>query len=173
MMMMKLDTIAFTAVTLFLLSSLLPGVDAEGHTAGGTKYFNRNATWYTCTQIDASCNFDNETVSEILSATTDGMTVLYTDAAQQNIGFADISDIANPMGMGVVSVEGEPTSVVVVNDMYAIAAVNTATDFVNVSGQAVIIDIASMEIIRTIEIGGKKILLFFLATFQLLLLSTN
>jgi hypothetical protein len=119
-------------------------------------YFNRNATFYVCTQTEPDCNTDDATVAEIVSATVDGMKLLYTDSEQQNIGMVDISDFTNPVGLGQIAMEGEPTSVAVVNEMYAIAAINTATDFVNVSGQAVVIDIEAMEIVRTIEIGGKN-----------------
>jgi hypothetical protein len=38
--------------------------------------------------------------------------------------------------------------------MYAVAAVNTSPDFVNVSGVALVIDVTTMEIVRTIDVGG-------------------
>jgi hypothetical protein len=134
---------------LFLLPSM---TSAAGHV---NKYFNRVSTYYVCSQIDPTCNTDEETVAEIIYATTDGMKLLYTNGPQESIGFIDISDFTNPVGLGELPLEGEPTSVAVVNDLYAVAGVNTAIDFVNVTGQAVVIDIEAMEIVRTIEIGGK------------------
>jgi hypothetical protein len=121
----------------------------------GGMYFNRISTFYVCSQIEPSCNTDDATVAEIIYATTDGMKLLYTNSEQEAIGFIDISDPSNPTGLGEIPVEGEPTSVAVVNDLYAVAVVNTSPDFVNVTGQAVVIDIGTMEIVRTIEIGGK------------------
>lgn len=142
-----------SCVLSLLLSALcLPtSVVSDGH---GGMYFNRNATFYVCTQTEPNCNTDNVTVAEIVTPTADGMKLLYTNSEQQSIGFVDITDFTNPVGLGELTVEGEPTSVVVVNEMYAIAVVNTAEDFVNVTGQAVVIDIESMSIVRTIEIGG-------------------
>jgi hypothetical protein len=126
---------------------------ASGHDG---MYFNRNATFYVCSQTEPDCNTDDVTLAEIVYATPDGMTLLYTNSEKEAIGFVNISDFVNPVGLGELPVEGEPTSVAVVNDLYAVAAVNTAADFVDVSGQAVIIDIETMEIVRTIEIGGKQ-----------------
>ena len=52
--------------------------------------FNRVATFPICTQIDGTCNTDTETVAEIVVAANNGMTLVYTDSEQENIGFVDI-----------------------------------------------------------------------------------
>jgi hypothetical protein len=118
-------------------------------------FFARRATFHICEQTGGSCATSNATVAEIVTATTDGMTLLYTNSAMQSIGFVDVQDPLAPLGLGEVAMEGEPTSVAVVNARYAVAGVNTSPDFVNVSGQAVVIDVASRTIVRTLEIGGE------------------
>ncbi|KAG7367779.1 alkaline phosphatase-like protein [Nitzschia inconspicua] len=137
---------AFAAVAVSLACSVV-AVDGM--------YFNRNATFYVCSQTEPNCNTDDVTVAEIVDATPDGMKLFYTDSESEHIGVVDISDFTNPVGLATISVEGEPTSVAVVNDKYAVAGVNTSPDFVNVSGQAVIIDVETLEIVRTIELGGQ------------------
>ena len=47
-----------------------------------SKVFNRVSAFLVCTALDGTCNTDSETVAEIITATDDGMTVLYTDGAQ-------------------------------------------------------------------------------------------
>lgn len=116
--------------------------------------FNRIATFPICTQIDPTCNTDDETVAEIVTATDDGMMLVYTDAEMKSIGFVDIADPGNPMPAGVVKMAGEPTSVAVLGG-YALAAVNTSEDFVNTSGELVAIDITSREVLKTWDLGGQ------------------
>jgi hypothetical protein len=116
--------------------------------------FNRIATFPICTQIDGTCNTDTETVAEIVVAANNGMTLVYTDSEQENIGFVDISDPTAPVAAGVVQVGGEPTSVATLGGL-AFAAVNTSEDYVNTSGVLVAIDIANQTIIKTWDLDGQ------------------
>ena len=97
---------------------------------------------------------DVETVAEIVAATPDGMTLIYTDSETENIGFVDIADPYDPQPDGVVAVGGEPTSVAV-RGAYALACINTSEDFVDTSGSLEIIDIASRTIVRSLPLGGQ------------------
>ncbi len=119
--------------------------------------FRRIATFpvvlNTCAGQPADC-LDTETVSEIIAASRDGRTVIYTDAETGNIGFVDISDPANPQPGGFVETPGEPTSVAVASG-YALAAINTSADFVMTSGELLVIDIATHEVVRTIQLDGQ------------------
>lgn len=116
--------------------------------------FVRVATFPVCLQEDVSCNTDIETVAEIVAVSADGTTLIYTDSAQNRAGFVDINDPANPQPAGVVELPGEPTSVTVIGP-YALLAVNTSADFVNVSGSVEVIDIASRAIVRSLDVGGQ------------------
>ncbi|MCG8612421.1 MAG: alkaline phosphatase, partial [Pseudomonadales bacterium] len=117
-------------------------------------YFNRVSTFPICQQIDADCNTDETTVAEIVAASSDGMTLIYTDSQLENLGFVDISDPANPKPMGTVALAGEPTSVAVNGD-YALAAINTSENFVNVSGELAVINVPGQNLVTTIQLGGQ------------------
>ncbi len=56
------------------------------------KSFNRIASFPICSQIDATCNTDTETAAEIVAASQDGMTLIYSDSPMKQIGFVDIAD---------------------------------------------------------------------------------
>jgi DNA-binding beta-propeller fold protein YncE len=55
-------------------------------------------------------------VAEIVTATPDGKTLIYTDATSKEVGFVNISDPAAPSEIGKRSMGGEPTSVAVTPD---------------------------------------------------------
>ncbi|MEM9214428.1 MAG: esterase-like activity of phytase family protein [Cyanobacteria bacterium P01_F01_bin.150] len=119
--------------------------------------FNRVASFIVASQIDPNSNTDTETAAEIVTVSTDGNTLIYSDSPQEQIGLVDISNPSEPAGLGVFSVGGEPTSVAVLNN-FALVAVNTSTDFINTSGQLVAVDIstpATPTITNTLDIGGQ------------------
>jgi hypothetical protein len=116
--------------------------------------FNRIASFLVCSQIDADCNDDTETASEIVAASDDGNTLIYTDSPLEVVGFVDITDPTDPFGIGTLELSGEPTSVAVAGDN-ALVAVNTSEDFVNTSGNLQVIDIGSQTVLRTLPLGGQ------------------
>lgn len=97
----------------------------------------------------------DETVSEIVAATADGKTLVYTDSPGEAIGFVDISNPVDPQPGGKVALDGEPTSVDVLSNKYALVAVNTSDSFVNTSGQLVVVDVSTHAIVHTLELGGQ------------------
>jgi hypothetical protein len=138
-----------------VLTSAL-AVPAFGN-GGNDGRFRRIATFpvylNTCNGQPDSC-IDEETLAEIVAASKDGKTLIYTDAATDNIGFVDITDPSNPQPAGLLAVGGQPTSVAVAGH-YALAAVDTSPDFVNPSGHLHIVHIATRTIVRTIDVGGQ------------------
>ena len=116
--------------------------------------FNRIATFFVCEQQDANCNFDDETVAEIIYGSKDGNTLIYTDGTLEVLGFIDITDPAAPAPLGTIAVGGEPTSVVVVGD-YALVCVNTSPSYTEPSGIFHVIDIATQTVLRTGDLGGQ------------------
>lgn len=48
--------------------------------------------------------------AEILAASEDGQTLVYTDSPGEQLGFVGISDPAAPKGEGVLALPDEPTS---------------------------------------------------------------
>ncbi|MFO0034682.1 MAG: hypothetical protein ACK55S_05680, partial [Planctomycetota bacterium] len=55
----------------------------------------------------------SETVAEIIAASDDGMTLIYTDSPLKAVGRIDLRDPRNPRPLGVTDVGGAPTSVTV------------------------------------------------------------
>jgi DNA-binding beta-propeller fold protein YncE len=96
-----------------------------------------------------------ETVSEIIAATKDGKTLIYTDSPGERVGFIDIDDPRNPQPTGMLELPGEPTSVDILDNDLALVAVNTSESFVEPSGRLVVVEIATREIVGTIELDGQ------------------
>lgn len=134
----------FTTVA---LSLLLVSPFAQ---ANQERYFNRIATF----PVHLNSSVENETVAEIVTASKNGNTLIYTDGKMEAIGFVNIKNPKKPKPAGMILVGGEPTSVAV-NKRYALAAVNTSEDFVNVSGKLVVIDIKKQKIKVEIDLGGQ------------------
>mgnify|MGYP003634142917 CR=1 FL=1 len=100
-------------------------------------------------------DISDETVSEIIAATENGELLVYTDASRESIGFIYIGDPENPISFGTVGLAGEPTSVDVLGNELALVAVNTSPSLVAPSGQLLVVDVQSREIVATHELGGQ------------------
>lgn len=117
-------------------------------------FFNRTATFAVCQQTGASCETNVATSPEIVAASDDGMTLIYSNSLMGEIGFVDIADVKAPKALGALTMGGEPTSVTVLG-ANALVAVNTSPDFVNPSGKLVVVDIASRTVIAEIALPGQ------------------
>ncbi|MGE0679468.1 MAG: esterase-like activity of phytase family protein [Candidatus Binatia bacterium] len=104
---------------------------------------------------NGTAHIGETTVSEIVAATHDGKTLVYTDSPGEQIGFVDISNPAKPAPTGVVPLNGEPTSVDVLGDKYALVAINTSANFINTGGELVLVDIKKRSIVGNIDLGGQ------------------
>jgi hypothetical protein len=95
-------------------------------------------------------------VAEILAATPDGRTVLYTDSEEQEVGFVDLTRPAAPRQLGTVAVDGEPTSVAVTRDgRYALVSVDTSASSTALSGVLVVLDVRTRQVVTTLPLGGQ------------------
>ncbi|MEM6740954.1 MAG: esterase-like activity of phytase family protein [Pseudomonadota bacterium] len=112
--------------------------------------FNRIASFQVADNLPEA----EETSAEIIAATADGMTLVYTDSPGGVIGFIDITDPMNPAAAGVFTPEGEPTSVGVIGT-YALAGVNTSESFTEPSGYLVEIDITTQEEVGRCDLPGQ------------------
>lgn len=122
--------------------------------APAERSFKRVASFPVCAQVGSSCESDDVTAAEIVAASTDGMTLVYSNSPAGEIGFIDIADPAQPRPAGSLAVGGEPTSVSVLG-AYAIVAVNTSADYVNTSGKLLVVDIASRAVVATLPLDGQ------------------
>jgi len=116
--------------------------------------FQRIATLANYRNLDAE-SIGEETVSEIVAVSEDGNLLVYTDSPGERIGFVDITDPRNPQPAGTLGVGGEPTSVDMVGDRYALAAVNTSESYTNASGKLVVVDVATRTIVQEIALDGQ------------------
>jgi hypothetical protein len=93
------------------------------------------------------------TSAEIIDVTEDGATAVYTDGVAGRVGFVDISDPTAPAALGAIDV-GDPTSAGIVGD-YLLVSNNTSEDFVDPSGELLVIDLASREVLATLALSGQ------------------
>jgi len=95
-----------------------------------------------------------ESSAEIIAASGDGMTLIYSDSPLGAVGFIDITDPAAPKALGNLTFDGEPTSVATLGTV-AFAGLNTSESFVTPSGALVAIDIATRTEIARCDLGGQ------------------
>jgi hypothetical protein len=141
------------ALALGLSGCILSGDDSDT-AVSAIHHFIRTAVYPVCQQIEANCNTDDETAAEIVTASSDGNTLIYSDSPKNQIGFVDISTISAPAGLGVLDMGGEPTSVATAGS-HVLVGVNTSIDFVNVSGALAVVDIATRTEVHRIDVGGQ------------------
>ncbi|BBU59010.1 alkaline phosphatase [Mameliella alba] len=116
--------------------------------------FNRIASFGTYLNMADSEDLSRTSSAEIIAATADGMTLVYTDSPLGVIGRVDITDPANPAPLGNVALDGEPTAVGIVGST-AFVGVNTSASFTDPSGHLAIIDVNSGDIAATCDLGGQ------------------
>lgn len=120
---MRLSRLALTSV--IAMTSALPALAQQ-------MSFNRIASFPVADNI-LDGDKAVETSSEIIGATADGMTLVYSDSPMGVIGMIDITDPANPAPLGTIPLEGEPTAVSV-KGQTAFVAVNTSESYTAPSG---------------------------------------
>ena len=92
--------------------------------------------------------------AEIITATEDGMRLIYSDSPLGVLGLIDIADPAAPKPLGTVAIGGEPTTTVVVGNL-AFAGVNTSESFTNPSGKLVTVDLDAQKVVAECDLGGQ------------------
>jgi hypothetical protein len=137
---------------LFVLTAMLAASVALPAYADSA--FNRIATFPVAENLPADLDAKTPTSSEIIKASEDGKTLVYSDSPLGAVGFIDISDPKAPKAGGVVRIEGEPTSVAVIGTK-VLAGVNTEESKKNPSGNLTVIDLATKEILATCDLGGQ------------------
>ncbi len=97
--------------TLFALTAALAASAALP--AHADMMFNRIASFAVADNLPADVEKTTPTSSEIIAASEDGMTLVYSDSPLGAVGFVDIADPRAPKAGGIVKIDGEPTSVTV------------------------------------------------------------
>lgn len=116
--------------------------------------FNRIASFATPDNMAEGEDRSRATSAEIISASEDGNTLVYTDSPLGVIGLIDITDPAAPRALGNIDMGGEPTTAVYIGTSI-FAGVNTSESKANPSGKLVTVDPATKAITAECDIGGQ------------------
>ncbi len=133
------------ALTAALLASVAVPASAE-------QVFNRIASFPVASNLPKG--EDKATSSEIITATADGNTLIYSDAPGGTIGFIDITDAKAPKAGGSLAIDGEPNSVAAAGPKVLIT-IDKTEDLTKPAGQLGVIDIASKKLENTCDLGGQ------------------
>ncbi|MCM5689549.1 alkaline phosphatase [Sinorhizobium meliloti] len=136
-----------TALAAALAASTASVVQAE-------QVFNRIVSFAVATNLPEGAERNAPTSAEIITASEDGNTLIYSDSPGKRIGFIDVTDAKAPEAGGIVSFSGEPTSVAVAGAK-ALVAVNTSESFTKPSGVLAVVDIAGRKVDATCDLGGQ------------------
>lgn len=147
---MKKDMPLISINTFFVAAAIMAYSMMPFAVKADNKIFNRIATF----PVYLNTDINTETVAEIIDASKDGKTLVYTDSQTGKVGFIDIKKPAKPEALGAIDVGGEPTSVAVAGD-YALVAVNTSPSFVAPSGHLHVVDIKTQTIVATHTLAGQ------------------
>lgn len=135
-----------------LLAALAASLLASAAMPAQAAFFNRIASFpvaLNTPDIEAE-----ENSAEIITATEDGMTLVYSNALVGGIGFIDITDPTNPQPGGFVELDGGPTSVSVIGGK-ALVSVDTTEDFTAPTGYLAVVDIETLEVDSMCDLGGQ------------------
>ncbi len=121
--------------------------------------FNRIASISTTANLagassDKKLDWTTETSAEIIAASKDGNTIVYSDSPLQGIGFIDLKNPKQPKAAGFYKVAGEPTAVSVSDDV-VLVGVNTSESFLQPSGYLLSISLTTKKKVDQCELGGQ------------------
>ncbi len=139
-------------IRLACLTSALALTAAMPATAEMT--FNRIASFATPANMAAGEDQARETSAEIIAASEDGMTLVYTDSPLGVVGLVDITDPAAPKPLGNIDVGGEPTTAKIIGSSIFVA-VNTSDSKATPSGKLVSIDMATRAVTAECDLAGQ------------------
>jgi len=122
--------------------------------AAQADYFERINTYPVYKTLRDGADPATQTVAEIIYASKDGRTLVFTDSPGEDIVFVNAANPLNLQPMGRTALGGEPTSVAV-GASAAYAGVNTSEDYVNASGYMAVIDLDSLEITAKCDAKGQ------------------
>ncbi|WP_039016999.1 esterase-like activity of phytase family protein [Halocynthiibacter namhaensis] len=136
------------------LTSVLALSAAIAVPAAAEMNFNRVASFATPANMALGEDRTRETSPEIIAATDDGMTLVYTDSPLGVLGMIDITDPHAPKPLGNIELGGEPTSVALF-DRHAFVGVNTSESYTAPSGHLAIINLDTKAEVARCDIGGQ------------------
>ncbi|GGD26283.1 esterase-like activity of phytase family protein [Sinisalibacter lacisalsi] len=137
-----------TLLTLTSALALMAGA------ANAEMNFNRIASFPVASNMAEGEDVARESSAEIIAASADGMTLAYSDSPLGVIGLVDITDPANPLPLGNITLDGEPTAVSTHGNT-VFAGVNTSESYIEPSGYLLHIDLATGTEAGRCDLGGQ------------------
>ncbi|MGH1539572.1 MAG: esterase-like activity of phytase family protein [Arenicella sp.] len=116
--------------------------------------FQRIAAISTTENLPEGTDWKTETSPEIIAASKDGNTLVYSDSPMQGLGFFDIQNPRQPKAAGFYKTAGEPTSVAVAGDN-VMAGVNTSENYVEPNGHLLALSMVSRKPVGRCDLGGQ------------------
>lgn len=141
-----------------MAAALLASTVMSPAQAENAEYFERVATYPVYQNHPDGANAT--TAAEISTVSSDGNTLIYSDALSRSIGFVDISDPSKPRGQGQVALhqlgssEDEPTSVAAYGE-YVLVVVNSSASYSDPSGRLDVVRISDRKLVRSIKLSGQ------------------
>ena len=116
--------------------------------------FNRIASFGAIHNLPEGTQLTQETSPEIIAASEDGNTLVYSDSPFGALGFVDITDVQKPVAGGVVKLDGEPTSVAIGGNT-VFAGVNTSESYTKPSGYLMALGLQTRNELARCDLGGQ------------------
>lgn len=116
--------------------------------------FNRIAAFPVTLNLPAGASESTPTSAEIIAASGDGMTLVYSDSPNKSVGFIDITDPAAPAPLGALGFDGEPTAVSVLGTT-AFVGVNTGASYTEPNGRLAAVDLGTRLETGSCDLGGQ------------------
>ena len=151
----KLAAASFSALLAIVASST-----SSGFANWNTKYwaneknFNRISSFNVSDNLPKGSKSTTKTSSEVVTASEDGKTLMYTDSDLGVVGLVDISDPAKPKALGVVELEAEPTGIAALGNNAYIGS-NTSESYTNPSGALVQYNLETRKAVKECDLGGQ------------------
>ena len=151
----KLAAVSFSALLAIVASST-----TSGFASWNTKYwineknFNRISSFNVSENLPEGSKSTTKTSSEVVTASEDGETLMYTDSDLGVVGLVDISDPAKPKALGIVELEAEPTGIAALGNNIYIGS-NTSESYTNPSGALVQINLDKRRAVKECDLGGQ------------------
>ncbi len=116
--------------------------------------FHRISTFAVADNIPSGKPSTSVTSAEIITASDDGNTLIYSDSPMGGIGFIDIKDAKQPHSAGFIDLHGEPTSVSAKGKI-VVVGVNTSDSYTKPSGYLAAVSINSHKLVQKCDLGGQ------------------
>lgn len=135
-----------------LFSLLAVSVSAGVHAGDNT--FQRISAFSTANNIPPHLEKTHESSAEIIAASEDGNTLVYSDSPLKGVGIVDITNPKKPQGKGFVMFDGEPTSIDVIGDTF-VTAINTSESYTQPSGYLAQRSLTGDKQVAKCDLGGQ------------------